>query len=310
MGNFWSYVDSFQNIQPVTTLLVLSMIAIFVYQCWKKVSAEEFAFRYELVVDSGQWWRCVTATFSHLSIFHIIMNMVSLWLMSYMESNLHSIPYLKYTLILILGTQACQIAAGWLLLRYKPERLGLTAGAGYSGVLFGWLMIYAMQDPRGSTSVFGLAIPNLVLPFVYLFATQLLIRRVSFIGHASGIIIGLIISLSAFRWFDHYLLFVALCWLPLLTLWNVKTTSDFPLAWLGLTSPAMPTMRVRDGQVIHASANNRDRDRDRERTGGRERGQQQHDTIYPVDVHMTRSSPLHTLSPIPALEIHPAVTQS
>jgi Rhomboid family len=112
MGNFWSYVDSFQNIQPVTTLLVVGMIAIFVYQCWKKVSPEEFAFRYELVVDAGQYWRCMTATFSHLSIFHILMNMISLWLMSYMERSLHSIPYLKYSLILILGTQACQIAAG------------------------------------------------------------------------------------------------------------------------------------------------------------------------------------------------------
>jgi membrane associated rhomboid family serine protease len=149
--------------------------------------------------------------------------------------------------------------------------LGLTAGAGYSGVLFGWLMIYAMQEPLGSTSVFSLAVPNLVLPFLYLFATQLLIRRVSFIGHLSGIVIGLIIALAAFRWFDHYLLLSSIIWLTLLTLWNIKTTSDFPLTWLSLTSPAMPSMRVRDGQMIHANLNNSsNRDRDRDRTSGRE----------------------------------------
>ena len=40
------------------------------------------------------------------------MNMVSLWLMAYMEAGLGSVAYLKYTLLLVCGTQACQIAAG------------------------------------------------------------------------------------------------------------------------------------------------------------------------------------------------------
>ena len=89
------------------------------------------------------------------------MNMLSLWLMASLEARVSSIVYVKYTLLLVLGTSACMVAAGWLLLRYKPAWLGLTNGAGYSGVLFGWLMLYAMMDPRGSTSVFGLAVPNL-----------------------------------------------------------------------------------------------------------------------------------------------------
>ena len=40
------------------------------------------------------------------------MNMVSLWLMAYLEAGLHSVPYLKYTLLLVVGTQLCQVAAG------------------------------------------------------------------------------------------------------------------------------------------------------------------------------------------------------
>ena len=71
MGNFWSYVDSFRNIQPVTSLLVLGQVAVFVYQVWRKVTPDEFAFRYEAVVEGKEYWRCVTATFSHLGIFHV-----------------------------------------------------------------------------------------------------------------------------------------------------------------------------------------------------------------------------------------------
>ena len=112
MGNFWSYVESFQNAQPVTSLLVAAMIGIFAYQCWKKVDPESFAFRYELVVECGQYWRCITATFSHLGIFHIVMNMLSLWLLAWTERLLGSLAYLKVTLVLVLGTEACQIAAG------------------------------------------------------------------------------------------------------------------------------------------------------------------------------------------------------
>ena len=71
MGNFWTYVASFQNIQPVTTVLVLGQVGIFVYQAWRKVQPDEFAFRYEAVVEGREYWRCVTATFSHLGIFHV-----------------------------------------------------------------------------------------------------------------------------------------------------------------------------------------------------------------------------------------------
>ena len=157
------------------------------------------------------------------------------------------------------------VCLGWLLLRYKASWLWLTNGAGYSGVLFGWLMLYAMQRPLGSTSVFGLPIPNLVLPFVYLFGTQLLIRRVSFIGHSSGIVIGLLVAVGAVRWLDHFAGVAGCLWLLLLFLASVRTHSTVSIAWLGLAAPAMQQSRVRDGQVVHAS---RDRERDRDSRSG------------------------------------------
>ena len=167
--------------------------------------------------------------------------------------------------------------SGWLLSRYKPSWLWLTNGAGYSGVLFGWLMLYAMQNPLGSTSVFSLNVPNLVLPFVYLFGTQLLIRRVSFIGHSSGLLFGLLIALGLFRWLDHFAGVAGCLWLAILFLASARTHSTAQLAWIGLATPAMAQSRVRDGQVVHAgrdsagsssSSSSRDRSRDWPTTTG------------------------------------------
>ena len=233
----------------------------------KKVQPEQISFRYEAVVEGGEWWRCLTSTFSHLSIFHILMNMISLWLMWYMEDRLTSIVYLKYTVVLILGCQACELLAGWMFTRWKPSWVRFTYGAGYSGVLFGWLMLYAMTDPLGSTSIFSVPVPNLVLPWVYLFGAQLILRNVSFIGHLSGIIIGLLIHLGLVRWWDHYLLLVVCLWLPFMFLWNVKLHSPFPLPWLSVATPALQSMRVRDGQIVH-SERERERARDRASAGG------------------------------------------
>ena len=54
------------------------------------------------------------------------MNMVSLWLLAYMEAALHSVAYLKFTLLLVLGTQACQIAAGQ---RHSPTTVARPSAA-------------------------------------------------------------------------------------------------------------------------------------------------------------------------------------
>ena len=101
--------------------------------------------------------------------------------------------------------------------------------------------------------MFGLAVPNMVLPFVYLFGTQLLIRRVSFIGHSSGLLIGLLVALGTFQLARPLCsVWRAGCGCVLLFLASVRTHSTVNIAWLGLATPAMQQSRVRDGQVVHA----------------------------------------------------------
>ena len=63
---------SFQNIQPVTTILVVLQIAVFVYQmpgarCSRTSSHSATRRSWK----GKEYWRCITATFSHLGILHV-----------------------------------------------------------------------------------------------------------------------------------------------------------------------------------------------------------------------------------------------
>lgn len=225
------------------------MVALFIYHRWKKIPSERIAFLYEDIITKGEWWRCVSSTFSHLSILHICMNMITLWLMYDNESEFGSGLYLHLTFLLVIGTNACMLAAGWLFTRYKPTWVRFTNGAGYSGILFGWLSIFSMIRPMGTA--LG-ALPNFLIPWIYLIATQVLLwnLNISFIGHLSGIIIGYLIMFRVFAWVDWYtslslaiILFVSL-------IFNLKQTSQLSMPWLTISqSTGRRRMQVLDGQL-------------------------------------------------------------
>ena len=69
-----------------------------------------------------------------------------------------------------------------------------TGAVGYSGVLFLYAVVEAFHDVRGSRLLCGVEIPSYLYPFIMLFALQLLVPGVSFVGHMSGVLVGLVIA--------------------------------------------------------------------------------------------------------------------
>lgn len=69
----------------------------------------------------------------------------------------------------------------------------LTSAVGYSGVLFALAVVEAFHTTEAMRSVFGLfSVPAKLHPFLLLILLQIIIRNISFFGHLSGIIFGLI----------------------------------------------------------------------------------------------------------------------
>jgi hypothetical protein len=55
---------------------------------------------HRLVWKEGQWWRAVTASFSHISIIHLGFNMFSTWQLRGTEATLGSLLYLSVRVVL------------------------------------------------------------------------------------------------------------------------------------------------------------------------------------------------------------------
>jgi membrane associated rhomboid family serine protease len=154
----------------------------------------------------------LTSAYSHGSVLHIAFNCWGLWSYGTMEAYLGTLAYLRFTFILLVGSECLMMAATWLLWRFAArERERNTYTLGYSGVVFGWMAAAALLIPT-PFPLFGFDIPAWLMPFIFLGVTQLFIRNASFLGHLAGILIGFTIALGWFDWVEDYLCLCGVIW--------------------------------------------------------------------------------------------------
>jgi membrane associated rhomboid family serine protease len=131
-------------------------------------------------VDIGEWYRIFTSGFTHFGIFHLVMNMFSLYFLGQLvEPALTRTKYVMlYFASLLAGT------AGALVL--EPD-FGITAGA--SGAIFGLLGAAAIALKQRGIGLFQTGIGmTLVLNLVLTFG----IDGISIGGHLGGLLGGAI----------------------------------------------------------------------------------------------------------------------
>lgn len=144
----------------------------------------------------GDWLRLVTAPFIHGGDLHLYYNMSSLlWKGSVLEPLLGSRAFglvvaeltltsgLIYALLVSLLSHAVPVAPVQALLALPA--------VGFSGVLFG-LKAVATADAAGRSVFQGWEMPTRHLAWAELFLCQLLVPEASFLGHAAGILAGIL----------------------------------------------------------------------------------------------------------------------
>ncbi|KDD74636.1 hypothetical protein H632_c1166p0, partial [Helicosporidium sp. ATCC 50920] len=147
-------------------------------------------------VLEGDWLRLVTAPFIHGGDLHLYYNMSSLlWKGSVLEPLLGSRAFglvvaeltltsgLIYALLVSLLSHAVPVAPVQALLALPA--------VGFSGVLFG-LKAVATADAAGRSVFQGWEMPTRHLAWAELFLCQLLVPEASFLGHAAGILAGIL----------------------------------------------------------------------------------------------------------------------
>lgn len=149
-----------------------------------------------------QVYRIVTAAYTHGSLLHVGMNMLSLLALGGgLEPTFGS---LQYALVQVLLTVACGVTyIGLCALAHATVLPGyIHAGAvGFSGVLFAMAVDEASLSSAPSRSVFGLfSVPTALYPWVLMAAMQLIMPNVSLAGHLAGILVGFAHAWGGFKW--------------------------------------------------------------------------------------------------------------
>jgi membrane associated rhomboid family serine protease len=197
--------------RPATTVVCCVCCAVWWYLNSRGLGYEDVGVSYRKAVRERQLWRCVTASFSHVSFVHLLFNMSSLWSLGVVEqmgsrgAGWGTVWYARYTLVMLVGTMALVLATTHVLVRYaKLDKYDRVTSVGYSCVVFGWMTYVAVKGaPSGVLSLFGAArVPVNLAPFGSLLFTSLVVPQASFIGHLAGIVIGYLVAWDAFKWLD------------------------------------------------------------------------------------------------------------
>ena len=167
---------------PVTYSLIAMNVIVFGLVRLNRAQVSELGSSYEHSVYDKEFYRVVTAAFTHREVWHILMNMYSLYnLGGVLEPLVGSARFATmYIIIMLLG--------GVLSLIIHKKHGPFTLAIGASGVLCGLLGVYIV-----------IVVVLVGLSGIRYFAATLLClgimcfsKRIDNIGHLAGLIVGII----------------------------------------------------------------------------------------------------------------------
>ena len=222
MGYRPPFLDVIQY--PFTLLVIVVNIYICFHLNRRHVPIDHVAISATRFLDNREYWRCVTASFSHYSIIHIIFNVSSAWQLRVVEEIYGAVKYFKLISILVVLPP---ILDSLIRKRFFPTRIPWAVG--YSCVLCG---LSACLSLLGSSfSFFGISIPWSFMPFIQVVITQLLVPQASFIGHMSGVVTGFAISWHLFDWYTEKLFLHSLPWIIFFFFHSYKRSHNDRFGW-------------------------------------------------------------------------------
>jgi membrane associated rhomboid family serine protease len=186
---------SAQGLPPAIKWLLISNTAIYLAQFFLGLVGVDLGLRYFMlrpydVVHSFMVWQLVTYMFLHGGLFHILFNMLALWMFGVeLEGTLGTRRFVEFYFFCGVGAGVCVVLGNYLFGNPGSYTLGS------SGAIYGILMAWAVLWPDRIVSFFGL-FPMKVKVMVFIYAAIAFLgvfsraNEVSDVAHLSGLGFG------------------------------------------------------------------------------------------------------------------------
>lgn len=182
----------FNNIPPVTLILICAQAAIYLRLIDIPWSTMEMCVSSELVWHRKQWRRLFLSPFEHADDMHLYYNMVSfMWKGRSLERKYGT---KKFTVIVAAFSILCSVvyvALSELAFHiFDDYSYTKSCAVGFSAVIFA-LKVLTTRHSSQYTYVYGIPVPGKYAYWLELLLIQALVPNASFVGHLAGILVGL-----------------------------------------------------------------------------------------------------------------------
>jgi len=161
-----------------------------------------FGLRPEVVIGRVWIWQLATYMFLHASLFHIIFNMLALWMFGTELERIWGTRYfLKFYLVTGVGAAALTVAFSFLPFGFATA-LRYATIIGASGAIYGLLLAYAMYFPDRPILLYFFPVPAkycvMILGAISLYYSVGESGGVANITHLGGLLVGYLFLKGAY----------------------------------------------------------------------------------------------------------------
>jgi membrane associated rhomboid family serine protease len=170
---------------PAVKFLLTANVALFVMQLVFPAIAEFLGLSPELVLRRLWVWQPVTYMFLHGDLFHILFNMLALWMLGVeLERLWGTVGFLRFYFVSGIGAALTTLVVALLPFDFAgPVWYSLTVGA--SGAIYGLLLAYAYYYPDRPMLFFPIPIPVPAKYFVLILGAIAFLSSLG--GRATGV---------------------------------------------------------------------------------------------------------------------------
>jgi membrane associated rhomboid family serine protease len=133
---------------PAVKWLLIANVVMFLLTLVAPTLVVPLALRPVAVLEQGWVWQLATYMFLHGSLFHVLFNMLSLWMFGVeLERLWGTVFFAKYYAVAGVGAAVCTVLVSLLPVGLSA-RMYYVPTVGASGAIFGLLLAYALYYPH------------------------------------------------------------------------------------------------------------------------------------------------------------------